>query len=409
MSNDDNQLASAMWLVAGGAAGYVAGRYVVGPLFSMTPAHAAPLASSSTAVASAPAPRALGAGPSGAMQPIDPYGPTVIDVVATPSPHAGPSGDMRPIDPYADAAPSIAAAPAITSPTTSPPAIAEPSVAPGPSVATTPVIATSPSITSPSPTTPKTLDGPITMPSQVEIEPHTRPTTTGPITRPSQVEASSSRPTEVSAPVVATATTQSAPALHPVFATKPRVRRFDPVFQRYRGELPIEYVRALVERESDGLPKARTGSAIGLMQIVPIVLSDYNKRHGTAYRSEHLTDPAINVAIGCELLRLIVKSYRKHHPRIATLHADWNNLRFVELLTFGWNAGYSEAGGLGRVARYLERLGAVDITIDQVSAHAKLAGATKHLSNPAKVAWCKGVAALYQRERALARAAFASS
>jgi len=76
---------------------------------------------------------------------------------------------------------------------------------------------------------------------------------------------------------------------------------------------------------------------------------------------------------------------------------------------YGWNAGFSEAGGLGRVARCLEGLGAVDITIDQVSAHAKLAGATKHLSNPAKVAWCKSVVALYQRERTLSRAAFASS
>ena len=71
---------------------------------------------------------------------------------------------------------------------------------------------------------------------------------------------------------------------------------------------------------------------------------------------------------------------------------------------YGWNAGFSQAGGVGRVARYLEGLGALDITIDQVSAHAQLAGASKHLSNPAKVAWCKGVVALYLRERALARA-----
>ncbi|MGE3761838.1 MAG: transglycosylase SLT domain-containing protein [Kofleriaceae bacterium] len=186
-----------------------------------------------------------------------------------------------------------------------------------------------------------------------------------------------------------------------MFATTARVRRFDPVFDRYRGALPIEYVRALVERESNGLPAVRAGNAIGLMQIVPVVLTDYNKRHGTTYRGEHLTDPATNVAIGCELLHLIVESYRKHHPRIRTLQPDWDNLRFVELLTVGWNAGYSEAGGVGRVARYLEDLGAVDITIDQVSAHARLAGATKHLSNPKKIAWCKSVASLYQRERAL--------
>ena len=181
------------------------------------------------------------------------------------------------------------------------------------------------------------------------------------------------------------------------------MRRFDKVFERYRGSLPIEYVRALVERESDGRPGVRAGSAIGLMQIVPVVLADYNKRHGTAYQSEHLADPATNVAIGCELLRLIAASYRKYHPRIPNLETNWNNPRFVELLTFGWNAGYSEAGGVGRVARYLEARGAVDITIDQVSAHARLAGASKHLFNPAKVAWSKGVVALYQRERALAR------
>ena len=74
------------------------------------------------------------------------------------------------------------------------------------------------------------------------------------------------------------------------------------------------------------------------------------------------------------------------------------------IVTLGWNAGYSEAGGVGRVARYLERLGIVDITIDLVHKYARAAGATKHLANPAKVRWCKSVVALYLRERAAARA-----
>jgi hypothetical protein len=402
MPNDDNQLAAALWLAAGGAAGYAAGRYVVAPLLAPRSAHAAPLAVSSTAPASALRPaarptRALGSGPSGVMQPIDPYAPRALDVVATSTdplspplgaaPQIGPSGDMRPIDPYADTA-IAAPTPSSIAPSSVAPTIVSPNIVPA----------------SPAPA----VDGPITRPSQVSIA--MPPTVRGPITRPSQVDATLTiRVPEVATPAVMAPKTTATVELKPVFATKPRVRRFDTVFERYRGELPIEYVRALVERESDGLPNARAGSAIGLMQIVPVVLADYNKRHGTAYRSEHLVDPATNVAIGCDLLRLIVDSYRKHHPRIATLQTDWNNLRFVELLTFGWNAGYSEAGGLGRVARYLEGLGYVDITIDQVSAHAQRAGASKHLSNPAKVAWCKGVAALYQRERALARAAFASS
>lgn len=346
MSNDDS-LGTVLWLAAGGAAGYAATRYLVAPQLGKLSSPAAIVASSFNAVtAPLPAPRALAAGPSGVAVPIDPYGtPSSSSIVV-----GGPSGDMRPIDPY-------------TTPMNPPSAV----------TTTTPSAA---------PTrTPTTIDGPITMPSQLEI---------------SMPAPSVARP-----PVSGSAATTS-PAIR--YATSPRVRRFDPVFERYRGSIPIEYVRALVERESNGLPTARSGSAIGLMQIVPVVLNDYNKRHGTTYGAEHLQDPRTNVAIGCELLRIIITSYRKNHPRVRTLQTEWSNPQFVELLTFGWNAGFSEAGGLGRVARYLEGLGAVDITIDQVAAHARVAGASKHLSNPAKVAWCKSVVALYLRERAAARA-----
>ncbi|MGE0403449.1 MAG: transglycosylase SLT domain-containing protein, partial [Kofleriaceae bacterium] len=73
------------------------------------------------------------------------------------------------------------------------------------------------------------------------------------------------------------------------------MRRFDAVFERYRGSIPLAYLRALVDRESNGRPDVRTGSAVGLMQIVPVVLADYNKRHGTAVQSAQLVDPATNV------------------------------------------------------------------------------------------------------------------
>lgn len=351
MSNDDNTLASALWLVVGGAAGYAAGRFVVGPLLadrSKMPGSTALSTLAPARPAVRPA-RALGSGLSGTMQPIDPYGPTVID---------GSSGEMRPIDPYTPTIPPV-------SPTTN---------APTPS------------------------DGPITRPP--ELPSVVSPNTSGPITT-RQIDTSSNK---LTAP--AKSTTGPAPSV--AFATKARVRRFDAVFARYRGDLPIEYVRALVERESDGWSSVHAGSAIGLMQIRPVVLADHNKRHGTAYRSEHLTDPAINVSIGCDLLRLIIESYRKKHPRMPSLQADWNNPRFVQLLTLGWNAGYSEAGGLGRVARYLEQVGVHDVDLDLIAAYARTAGATKHLSNPAKLTWCKSVAALYQRERALARAALAA-
>lgn len=330
MSNDQ-PFGTVLSLVVGGAAGYAAGRWIVEPwLATRTP--------------SKPAVRRSGV-------PNDPYD--------------GPSGSMQPIDPYSDA----------------------------PSIATAPVVATTPVVTAPSETP---TVGPITSPSQVQVAsvdagPITSPsqvaTTSGPITSPSQADG-----TSPAKPVVGGGNS----------AVSSRVRRFDAVFERYRGSIPLAYLRALVDRESNGRPDVRTGSAVGLMQIVPVVLADYNKRHGTAYQSAQLVDPATNVAIGCELLRIIANSYRKNHPHVPNLQTDWNNARFVELLTFGWNAGFSEAGGVGRVARYLEKLGTVDITLDQITAHARVAGASKHLSNSAKVAWCKSVVALYVRERALA-------
>jgi hypothetical protein len=375
MSSTDNTLNSVLWLAAGGAAGYAAARWVLAPwLASRSTAKAAPrvAASSSGAPASAPPasssttplrPRALMAPPPVSMLPIEPYAGPAAEMQPI-DPYAGSYNDMRPIDPYADPAPTSNRPPA--SPTI--------------------VLVHEPTkIADAQPTSP--LDDPITRPSQVTIVDAPVAPDSQPVTRPSQVDA----------------TLGSPPAT--AFATSSRVRQFDAVFHRYRGHVPIAYMRALVERESNGNPTVRTGSAIGLMQIVPVVLADYNKRHGTKYTSEHLVNPEINVAIGCELLRIIVESYRKNHPRIATMQPDWDNPRFVELLTFGWNAGFSEAGGVGRVARYLEGLGAVDLTMDQVSAHARAAGASKYLSNPAKVAWCQSVVALYLRERALARAA----
>ena len=329
MSNDQ-PFGTVLSLVVGGAAGYAAGRWIVEPWLA-------------TRTTSKPAARRSGV-------PNDPY--------------AGPSGSMQPIDPYSDA----------------------------PSIATAPVVATTPVVTAPSETP---TVGPITSPSQVQVA----PADAGPITSPSQV-ATTSGP--ITSPSQADGTSPAKPVIGGGnSAISSRVRRFDAVFERYRGSIPLAYLRALVDRESNGRPDVRTGSAVGLMQIVPVVLADYNKRHGTAYQSAQLVDPATNVAIGCELLRIIANSYRKNHPHVPNLQTDWNNPRFVELLTFGWNAGFSEAGGVGRVARYLERLGTVDITLDQITAHARVAGASKHLSNSAKVAWCKSVVALYLRERAL--------
>jgi hypothetical protein len=111
-------------------------------------------------------------------------------------------------------------------------------------------------------------------------------------------------------------------------------------------------------------PLEASGPAWGLLQVTEVVRTDFNARHRTRYSREDLLEARINVTIATDLLRRII------------------------------------SGGVGRVARFLEGQGRhQEISIDTIHAAAREAGASRHLSNPKKVAWCKGVAALYWRER----------
>ena len=145
----------------------------------------------------------------------------------------------------------------------------------------------------------------------------------------------------------------------------------------------------------------RSIAAFGVLVVVGIALGIRFAQ--SRARVLGVPEREINVAMATWLLGRIVASYRTNHPTVPNLQPDWTNPRFVELLTFGWNAGYSEAGGVGRVARHLEERGETDLTIDLVHEQAKAAGASKHLARADKVNWCKSVAALYARELASAR------
>jgi hypothetical protein len=177
-------------------------------------------------------------------------------------------------------------------------------------------------------------------------------------------------------------------------------RTFDSIFATFGHGLPVPYLRALALRESDMNPRESSGPAWGLLQVIEVVRLDYNQRTGGKYTRQDLLDPKVNVTIATSALATILHSYAQNHPRIKNLQADWSNPHFVQLLTFGWNAGWSERGGVGRVSKFLEQRGVLDQTLDVIHKASGDAGASAHLANPAKVAWSKSVAAQYFRELA---------
>jgi hypothetical protein len=176
-------------------------------------------------------------------------------------------------------------------------------------------------------------------------------------------------------------------------------RQYDNMFLVNGAPLPVPYLRALSYRESGMNPASKGASAWGILQVTEVVRNDYNARYGATWARESLLQADVCTMIAADLLKRIVLSYKNNHGAVGNMGEDWSNPRFVELVTFGWNAGYSQAGGVGRVVKALVAEGDRLVTIDSVHAAAARVGASPHLGNSEKVKWCKSVAELYMRER----------
>lgn len=179
-------------------------------------------------------------------------------------------------------------------------------------------------------------------------------------------------------------------------------RTYDAILDRYRAGTPRPFLRALIQRESGfdpaaGAGKASSSAARGLMQITGVARDGFNNAQGATYQAADLLTPEVSIKIGADLLRRIVRSYQDH--RHGNMREDWSNPEFVKLVLAGWNSGYSNGGGVGRVVSYLLARG-LPVTHDQVFQNAAAAGATSHLQNLAKRDWQRGVAALYFQQPA---------
>ncbi len=175
-------------------------------------------------------------------------------------------------------------------------------------------------------------------------------------------------------------------------------RTYDPLFRKHCSGIPVPYLRALAKRESDFDPDDASGPAWGLMQVTESVRREHNARSGDDVTRPHLLNPDTNVRVACGELRRILTGFARH-PR--SLSANWKSRRWVELFSQGWNAGWSDASGVGFVVGTLESRGVhpSDITIDSVhSAALELSDATRFLRIPGRVEFARKVANTYFRE-----------
>lgn len=171
---------------------------------------------------------------------------------------------------------------------------------------------------------------------------------------------------------------------------------YDAIFNQHRNRVPLNYMKALAKRESNFNPGDTQGPAWGLMQIVEVVRNGWNKRYPQeAIPRNALLEPDTNVRVASDLLNRIIVAYGKHPDQ--NLKENWRNPEFVKLVTAGWNSGYSEGGGVGCIARFLESR-RIPVTHDNVFAYAPQSGCASHLFSSAKQNWQRGVADLFYAE-----------
>lgn len=153
--------------------------------------------------------------------------------------------------------------------------------------------------------------------------------------------------------------------------------------------IPVDLVLAIIQGESAGDERRVYKAARGLMQITPVVWKDQVDRFGAPITTDaQLFDPQTNLQLGRKTLQHVVTVLRRY------VQPNWDDRVWVESVIAGWNAGYSDKQGLGRVYQYLRQRGR-PLNVDEAAKVAVDAGAKRYLSEPRRRRFWRIVAGHY--------------
>lgn len=172
-------------------------------------------------------------------------------------------------------------------------------------------------------------------------------------------------------------------------------RNYDSLFDLYRGDIPLEYLRALaiVSGGGDFRPTQSTSDTAGLFAISTSLVDAYNRQFGTTYRPTDLGDVIINTKIAVWLINNVTKYYSLHYPR--GLANNWRNSDYVSLVTLGFKVGHSENGGLGDALKVIEAQYPDRMNLEVVAQVAQQKGLPSYIYSQTWIDFAKHVTNLY--------------
>jgi len=93
--------------------------------------------------------------------------------------------------------------------------------------------------------------------------------------------------------------------------------------------VPLALIMAVIDQESEFYPNARSDKgAQGLMQIMPLKWDQYVTKLNWKVDRRAMTDPFMNITVGCQILKDLYDSYRHikdDKVRMAKVLTDYNN------------------------------------------------------------------------------------
>jgi soluble lytic murein transglycosylase-like protein len=94
-------------------------------------------------------------------------------------------------------------------------------------------------------------------------------------------------------------------------------------------ELPLALIMAVIDRESEFYPNARSNKgAQGLMQIMPLKWDEYVVKLNLEVDRRAMTDPFMNIMVGCQILKDLYNQHaqiKEHKVRMAKALTAYNN------------------------------------------------------------------------------------
>ena len=175
--------------------------------------------------------------------------------------------------------------------------------------------------------------------------------------------------------------------------------QFDSIFEKFRGSIPLSFLRSLAFSQSGLNPNKSIKGSAGLFMISEPALKAYDKKYpssvsqySNARKLTDLADPILNTQIAIWILSSIIKYFSNHYPK--TMSENWNDPTYVAVVTHGFSVGYTEPQGIGAAIKVLENKPG-KFSIDSLAQVAKEIKLEPQKYNEKAINYAKTVANLY--------------